>query len=240
MKDDNLIKPVAEPMSDEQIAQIQNTPLEEKKSHTGLIIGLVVGFLVVGACLLGVGLVITGIHRFGEKIESIAEEDDWEPIDINFGFDDEGANYYSNEYIGNDEFGYLKADGVWLDFVDIDSNDTLQYSSGLYIVTLYAASTDKISATDYASRIYDSMKEDDIESLMKTNATIADKYSANVISGYYYDDNTWIFIWIFEAEDGKTHYVSIEGPSRNSDKFDMIDTFTLGINTSSTSKSGSI
>ena len=36
-----------------------------------------------------------------------------------------------------------------------------------------------------------------------------------------------LVIWIFEAEDGKTHYVSVEGPDENSEKFKIPETFTL-------------
>ncbi len=47
------------------------------------------------------------------------------------------------------------------------------------------------------------------------------------ISCYYADKNMHLVIWIFEAEDVKTHYVSVEGPDEKNDKFEIPAKFTL-------------
>ena len=228
-EDKNIVKPVVEPMSDEWIEKIQNTPImEEKKSHTGLIVGIVVGFLFLGGCLLGVGLIIGGIDRMGRAVDQMAQDDDYDRWYPN---SDDEDDMPTGRYIGNEKYGYLNVTDFWSIYKDENTGDTLQYKSGLYVITMYAVPTSQISAFDYAGKIYDKLEEDGVDGL--TNAKVMmGGYMAYQVTGYYSDKNIWLTTWTFETDDGMSRYISVEGPDRRNSKFLIPNTFTLEQKTS--------
>lgn len=70
------------------------------------------------------------------------------------------------------------------------------------------------------------MQSEGVEKLTEATVTLG-KYSAYQVYGYYASDNVWLVCWFFEAEDGKTHYISIEGPDPSSEHFNIPKTFSL-------------
>lgn len=230
---DNIIKPAVEPMSDEQIEKIQNSSdVVEKKSHTGLIIGIVVGFLFLGGCLFGVALIIGGINRMGREIEQISRDDDYYyPDEV----DDGEEETPTGKYIGNSKYGYLNVTDYWTTYHDDNTGSTLQYRSGLYVITMYAVPTSQLSAYDYADRIYDKLEEDEASSLTSAKVMMG-SYMAYRVSGYYSEVNTWLSTWTFETDDGMTRYISVEGPDKENNKFLIPNTFSLEIKTSYSDK----
>ena len=129
--------------------------------------------------------------------------------------------------VGNDEFGYITIPENWAKFVDVDGNSTLQYSyANIYIATLYAVPTTQIDAYNYASNIMNKLKSDGVQNVQGATVNVG-KYSAYQVYGYYANENVWLVCWFFETEEGKTHYISIEGPDRNSEHFNIPNSFSL-------------
>ena len=129
--------------------------------------------------------------------------------------------------VGSDEFGYITIPENWANFVDVDGNSTLQYSyANVYIATLYAVPTTQISAYNYASNIMTKLQSEGVQNVQGATVSVG-KYSAYQVYGYYANENIWLVCWFFEAEDGKTHYISIEGPDNTSEHFNIPNTFSL-------------
>ena len=129
--------------------------------------------------------------------------------------------------VGSDEFGYITIPENWANFVDVDGNSTLQYSyANVYIATLYAVPTTQISAYNYASNIMTKLQSEGVQNVQGATVSVG-KYSAYQVYGYYSNENIWLVCWFFEAEDGKTHYISIEGPDNTSEHFNIPNTFSL-------------
>ena len=129
--------------------------------------------------------------------------------------------------VGSDEFGYITIPENWVNFIDVDGNSTLQYSyANIYIATLYAVPTTQIDAYNYASNIMNKLKSEGVQNVQGATVNVG-KYSAYQVYGYYANENIWLVCWFFETEDGKTHYISIEGPDRNSEYFNIPNSFSL-------------
>lgn len=138
------------------------------------------------------------------------------------------TNTSSNtQRVGNDEFGYVTVPNNWYRFYDPDALSTFQYSyASIYIVTLYAKNKSELSAKDYATNSMYNMKQEGAENV--TGATVSlGKYTAYQVYGYYRSENIWLVSWHFEAEDGKVHYISMEGPDASSEYFKIPETFSL-------------
>ncbi len=131
-----------------------------------------------------------------------------------------------NQKVGNSEFGYITIPSNWTKFYDPDAPKTLQYSFGAsYIVTLYAVDTKELSADAYAQSTAYGMKQENAQNVTGATVTIG-KYTAYQVYGKY-SDGKWLVCWHFEAEDGKTHYISVEGADASSEYFKIPETFSL-------------
>jgi len=136
-------------------------------------------------------------------------------------------NKTEGKRVGSDEFGYITIPENWANFVDVDGNSTLQYSyANIYIATLYAVPTTQIDAYNYASNIMSQLQSEGVQNIQGATVNVG-KYTAYQVYGYYSNENIWLVCWFFEAEDGKTHYISIEGPDPNSEYFNIPNTFSI-------------
>lgn len=136
-------------------------------------------------------------------------------------------NIKNDKRVGSDEFGYITIPKNWATFIDLDGNSTLQYSyANIYIATLYAVPTTQIDAYNYASSIMSQLQSEGAKNIQGATVNVG-KYTAYQVYGYYANENIWLVCWLFEAEDGKTHYISIEGPDPNSEYFNIPNTFSI-------------
>ena len=145
--------------------------------------------------------------------------------------EDEDEEYESGEEeqpeeqrVGNSSYGYVTIPGDWVEYQDAASNGSLQYTDGIYIITLKAVSSSSTNALSYATSIKQSFVNDGVDT---TGATVSlGKYKAYQVYGYYTSVQKWHVCWIFEAEDGKTHFISVEGPEKTS-AFKIPETFSI-------------
>ena len=130
--------------------------------------------------------------------------------------------------VGNDTLGYVTIPSDWLKFQDVNATRGLQYSDkdGIYIVTLDALSTDQIDAKTYAAGVAGKLENEKVSQLTGATVNLAG-YTAYQVYGYYEKNDIWLVVWCFEAEDGNTHYIGVEGPDSNSEYFNIPNTFRL-------------
>ncbi|MCQ2568726.1 MAG: hypothetical protein MJ155_00310 [Candidatus Saccharibacteria bacterium] len=196
----------------------------EKNPRIGMIVGLIVGVALLIGCICGVGLLLGGIVKFGNSVEKIIEED----VEIVEEEEDEVVKpaVSDKNYIGDSDFGYLEVDETWSNYEDEEESGMLRYSSGLYLISLYAVPKLQASSEDYQTNVLKALEEDGVENATSEVSKLGD-YDAYKISGYYADRNMHLVIWIFEAEDNKTHYVSVEGLDESNEKFEIPAKFSL-------------
>lgn len=132
------------------------------------------------------------------------------------------------KYVGSAEYGYIKVPDNWVKFIDVESNNTIQYSyANVWIATIYASNDKNLTAYKYAKNVYDSCKNDGAKSVSLVSQKIVDKYYGYKVSCYYEAENVYLTCFIFADSNNVKHYVSIEGPEKNSEYLDLINTFSL-------------
>lgn len=149
-------------------------------------------------------------------------------------------NYYNNnlnneinskystgyKYVGSASYGYIKVPNDFAKFVDVDGNSTIQYSNTSWIVTIYSPSDTSITPYIYSRNVVSLMKEEGVEQINRSYESVtSNKYLANYVEGFYKNENKWLKCWIFKDDSGKVHYISIEGPDKENDYYDLVNTF---------------
>lgn len=122
----------------------------------------------------------------------------------------------NNVTVGDEKYGYINIPSNWTKFYDIDGSSSLQYSlANVYIVTLDIVDGQS-TAKEYASNfMYNKQNSNEVTDVTGATVTIGKnrKYTAYQVYMYYPSDSTYLVTYWFEAEDGKVHYISLEGPS---------------------------
>ena len=115
--------------------------------------------------------------------------------------------------VGSSEYGYITIPSNFSKFVDVDGNDSLQFSYlNQVIVTLNVreGTNAKGYATSFMTYMQNSNEVDNV-----TIATVKigknKEYEAYQVYMYYPSDDIYLITYWFSAEDGKTHYISLEG-----------------------------
>lgn len=165
------------------------------------------------------------VNRFFDILEEEMEKADNE-YKIEDEDDEEESEDENTMVIGNDHYGYVKVPSNWHEFKDVDGNSTYQYSDigdlG-YIITLETYDQD-ISPLTAATNVMNHIKEEGEEATYRY--TKISKYYGYVVEAKY-SDGTYLDAYLFKADDGKLHYVAIEGPDKNNDNFEIPQTFSM-------------
>ena len=126
------------------------------------------------------------------------------------------------QWIGSDDYGYVKVPKSWIQFKDVNDGDDIQYSDGTdtNIVTLNTfkaeqfgiseSELEKVDPIQISNSIYQSKSESsDFSKVWGSKSTIGgyDAYQVNCIA----KTGKYLVIWIFKSDDGKFRYVSLEG-----------------------------
>lgn len=212
--------------------QYQNNPMPvQPKKKNGLVIALIVlaVFLLIS---FGVRFVLLNktndfINNLNKEIEDALK--DMEENDLNV--DGEKNADTDKQKVGSDEHGYVYIPKDWNKFIDVDldpSSNVIQYSlANTYILTMSSVEKNDSTAKERASNLAASLKEEnEITDLTGATVSIA-SYTAYQVYGYYPNEKIWLVSWIFETEDGKIHFLSVEGPDQKSEHFNIPKTFTL-------------
>ena len=126
------------------------------------------------------------------------------------------------QWIGSDDYGYVKVPQSWIKFKDVNGGDDIQYSDGtdINIVTLNTfkaeqfgiseSELEKVDPIQISNSIYQSKSESpDFSKVWGSMSRIGgyDAYQVNCIA----KTGKYLVIWIFKSDDGKFRYVSLEG-----------------------------
>ena len=132
--------------------------------------------------------------------------------------------YEDSKVVGKENIGYVTIPSDWVIFKNQNPVRGIQYSdiNGEYIITLESLSTSQINARDYALGTASNLEKAGIT--LQGSEVKLGKYNAYQIYGQS-QNNIWVLVYFFEAEDGYTHYVGIEGPDRNNEAFKIPETF---------------
>ncbi len=166
------------------------------------------------------------VSRFFDIVEEEIEKENDNTYTIEDNDDEDEEEDEDTIVIGDDHFGYVKVPSNWHKFVDVDGNDTFQYSDigdlG-YIVTLQTYEED-ITPLQAAMNIKNHITSEGETATYKY--TKIAKYYGYVVNAKY-ADGTYLDAYLFKADDGKLHYVAIEGPDNTNDNFKIPDTFSI-------------
>ena len=150
----------------------------------------------------------------------VIDDDDYESGEV----EEEEEEVPEEQRVGSSSYGYITIPGDWVAYQDANSNSSLQYTDGTYIITLKAVQSSQSSALSYATAVKRNFENDGVDT---TGATVSlGKYKAYQVYGYYTSVQKWHVCWIFEAEDGKTHFISVEGPEKT-EAFKIPETFSI-------------
>lgn len=132
------------------------------------------------------------------------------------------ASIKDTQWIGSDDYGYVKVPQSWIQFKDVNGGDDIQYSDGtdINIVTLNTfkaeqfgiseSELEKVDPIQISNSIYQSKSESpDFSKVWGSKSRIGgyDAYQVNCIA----KTGKYLVIWIFKSDDGKFRYVSLEG-----------------------------
>lgn len=123
----------------------------------------------------------------------------------------------STTTIGDTKYGYIDVPTSWTRFYDISGTTALQYSyGGVYIISIDYFENSKLTAQEYASNfMYNKQMASDVIGVTGATVTIGKnkEYTAYQVYMYYPADSVYLVTYWFEAEDGKVHYIALEGPN---------------------------
>lgn len=206
---------------------------KNKKFCAGLVLNIIA--IILSTLVFFGGLAF--ITNVGEEIINEYDEDFFEELESEFEKleDDleeleDGLEKYETgyKYIGSEEYGYIKVPNNWLKFLDVDGNDTIQYSyANVWIATIFAIEDESITPYKYAQSIFNGVKSEGATNVKLTMETIADEYYGYKVSCYYPNSNVYLNCWVFEDDNDVKHYIAIEGPEKENDYYDLVNTFTL-------------
>lgn len=119
------------------------------------------------------------------------------------------------QWVGSPEVGYTAVPTSFVTFLEAGGTGwdyTEQYANGFEIVGLYAEND--YSAYDLAQAMAASLENGeiagvDLDSVFYYQDSIGG-YDGYMITSYYPADNMYLYQWVFDAEDGRAHYISAE------------------------------
>lgn len=173
--------------------------------------------------------------NFLEMMETVPEQSDADTITA--------INSEQFQMAGNDALGYVQLPADWVRFLDIEGGTDLQYSNpaGTAILTLNIFSLDglteeqrsQITLDQMAQMLAYSLEQDDVSELVGDKTTFAG-YEAVRIFGYFISEDhdlpSMIVCWLFDDQDGITHFVSMESAIEDFQKMytQVESTYSIG------------
>ena len=102
-----------------------------------------------------------------------------------------------------------------------------QYSDyNQHYLALFYVDANELSAEGYADNLKTALEDRGATNISVTPATIGE-FQGYKVSSHYEALNKWLYCYTFETNDGKTRYISLEGPEQTHEYYDIYQTFTL-------------
>lgn len=221
----------------------------KKKPQVALATGLVLILMLLVGGLVAAGFVIAGWLNATVLTSSTEDEGVEQENIVDADDDEEESEGAELVYIGKAELGYVATNGAWT--MKRESETVIEYVNGLYVLELGVkpsvvelseaanGTTDtetetklmrEMGALEYATAQFVELGEDkNATELKNTEIILANEYKGYLVTAYRADENIWSKTWWFETDEEQVRYVTIEGPSAKSNKFNLTETFTLEI-----------
>lgn len=204
---------------DETVSTEENNDSSKNFKIILIIAGIFIAFIVILLIVNAVSKPKTQPQP-APSAPVVIDDDDYESGED----EEEEEEAPEDQRVGSSSYGYITIPGDWVAYQDANSNSSLQYTDGTYIITLKAVQSSQSSALSYATAVKRNFENDGVDT---TGATVSlGKYKAYQVYGYYTSVQKWHVCWIFEAEDGKTHFISVEGPEKT-EAFKIPETFSI-------------
>ena len=187
---------------------------KKKKSNSNIIhiIALVIGSLVA---LVIIGFLFTFGLSYINNLDN-GGKNNTPKLELN------SKNSYR---VGSKDYGYVSVPNSWSPFGLSPENQTIQYTDGTgWIVTLYSVDQSTITAKNWANNIVAQMNSVGASDI-GMEETEVNEFGGYKLFGYYSNVSTYLAAWVINGNDGKVHYIAIEGPERYNDFYDIIFTF---------------
>lgn len=131
--------------------------------------------------------------------------------------------------IGNSEMGYLDIPADFLKFEDVVGNTDLQYSDKT-ATTIFTLNTlgdedpDTLDLEAGAQALAKRLEDQGAQGLTGARVTVAGKYDAVQVYGYWPEDDTFLVVDLFKTSK-RGIYLAVEFPSDNADIINYLDTY---------------
>lgn len=249
----SMNKPVEEPQPQviNTVVEEPKVDLEKRKSNkkklwiTAVVCCLLWIVIVIGGFVLLFGAIGALVNDYGYDSDYDYEYDydydynydteEDQDADLTWGNDEEETTNEDDEdtttvvdenRVGSDTQGYVTVPDDWEE-KDSGYDGMLQYLNATEgSVTLYSVNSSLLSAKAYADNVEDTMPSQGINEVNRKEVELAG-YDAYKLWGYSDTAKIWLTVWIFEAEDDRTHYLAIETLGEYSNELKIADTFSL-------------
>ena len=204
-------KPI--PKMDSNIFKSKRPKKKSGNQQIFQIVGLVAGSIVA---LVIIGFLFIFMFQFITNSNFQGNEPQGPKLELN------SKNSYR---VGSKDYGYVSVPNSWVPFGLSPENQTIQYTDGAgWIVTLYSVEETTITAKGWSNNIVSQMNNVGATDIGIEETQVND-YIGYKIFGYYGSVSTYLAAWVVNGNDGKVHYIAIEGPERFNDFYDIIYTF---------------
>ena len=199
---------------------------------------IIVGILILIACICGVVLLVRGIIGFGEtaigdiedkrishgnyeRIEKVPVEPVAEEVK------DGNIKVY---YLGDEKNGFVAVkEENWMK-IDRVGSGSAQYYYGDYVLLISVLDSSTGSVESYAKSLYDIAVPSFNVNNVSLNKEALGKYEDSYkLVMHDETSSSWTVEWIFRAEDEKIHYVLVQGSDLENEKFKIPESFTLKV-----------
>ncbi len=135
----------------------------------------------------------------------------------------------ATQTIGDSEMGYLDIPADFLRFEDVAGNADLQYSdkSATTIFTLNTLGDEDPDSLDLeagAQALAKDLQDKGAQGLTGARVTVAGKYEAIQVYGYWPEDDTFLVVDLFKTSK-RGIYLAVEFPSDNAEIVKYLDTY---------------
>jgi hypothetical protein len=183
----------------EEAAREAVAKAERKRIDPKIIIGVIVAIILVAAVVVVVALVMNGDKKDSGKKENNQSQVDPEP---------EPEPTVEMQRIGTADHGYVSVPKEWVRTLENTSDGSFRYTDTekKNIVALNSAAGN--FAESFAKEQLNDAKTANMSQPQMTNEKHG---SYDMYKVFYYEEASkqWTFKYVFEAEDGRTHYVQV-------------------------------
>lgn len=188
-------------------------PAKKNQKKTGIIIGIVAAVVVIAAII--VAICLANSNKNSDQ--------------GNNGQGDSASAEIKTKLVGQSNYGFVTVPETWVTVTE-DDEEGLQYGSAIssngYFVSMLVSDTSEATAAEWLENMKFVFEQTGVTDIETSDVKVG-SYDAKLITGYYDAISRWLAAYMFETGDGKTHYVSIEGPDKENVAFEIPLTFQL-------------